>query len=115
MGNALKTKLKAQKQKAQVPVNTPKEIRNIPLKWKNVVNAVRHEMTEAIAQSVESASSNLGDFDAIHPNYAGKALISAIEKSDKRTLTVSEAQYLRTLIHRAKRLKYIPLSSADNS
>ena len=70
-----------------------------PLKWKHIVNAVRHEMTDAIAQIVESASSKLGALK----KDSGKALIKAIKRKGERTLTVDEAQYLRSLVNRARK------------
>ena len=67
------------------------------LKWEHIVNAVRHEMTDAIAQIVESASSKL---KALKKD-SGKELIKSIKRKKERNLTVAEAQYLRSLVERA--------------
>ena len=67
------------------------------LNWTHIVNAVKHEMNDAIAQAVQSASSNLGDLN----EDSGDNLIDAIKQNGKRTLTPSEDQYLRSLITRA--------------
>ena len=79
------------------------------LNWKHIVNAVRHEMNDAIAQIVDSASSDLNDLE----KGSGKALISAIRMEGKRSLTLSEAQYLVSLIERAT--KKLTLTSNDHS
>ena len=67
------------------------------LNWIHVVNAVKHEMNDAIAQTVESVSSDLEELycDSVD------LLIEAIRRNGKRKLTLSEAQYLRSLITRA--------------
>ena len=69
---------------------------NLP--WKHIVNAVRHEMTNAIAQIVESVSSKL----EISKNSSAKRLIKAIKRKGERTLTDAEARYLRSLVNRVK-------------
>ena len=61
------------------------------------MNAVKHEMNDAIAQTVESVSNNLGDWS----EDSGDTLIRAIQQNGKRKLTVTEDQYLRSLITRA--------------
>ena len=66
-------------------------------------------MNNAIAQVVQSASSELGDLN----KNSGDTLIAAIKRDGKRVLTLSEAQYLRSLITRAA--NRITIRSSDNS
>lgn len=73
------------------------------------MNAVKHEMNEAIARTVELASSNLGDLN----KKSVDNLIAAIIQSGKRTLTPSESQYLRSLIARAMNQTQ-PMSSDES-
>ena len=75
----------------------------IALKWMHIVNAVRHEMNDAIAQTVESAASKLGDFSKV----SVKELISTIKTKEQRILTDAETRYLRALIKRLKKWNLI--------
>ena len=79
------------------------------LDWKHIVNAVRHEMNNAIARAVDFASSELGELE----QESAQKMISAIKQKTERTLTLSEAQYLRSLIERAT--SEITLTAIDQS
>ena len=67
------------------------------LNWTNIVNAVKHEMNDAIVDLVHSACIDLDDLN----KDSGDTLIEAIQKNAKNKLTLSEAEYLRSLIKRA--------------
>ena len=67
------------------------------LKWQLIINAIRHEMDHSIAKTVRSVIPDLGDLNG----KSGSKLIDLITNNTKRTLTDSEAQYLRSLIKRA--------------
>ena len=64
--------------------------------WEYVVNAARHEMTDQIANSVESVISEIGHL----PVLSEDTLISSINNKGNRVLTLSETQYLQSLIQR---------------
>ena len=81
---------------------------NCTLKWDNICNAVKHEMSNVIAQSVSSVLPHL---KPIGPQ-SGDELIAAIKTKAKRSLTVPEEKYLRSLIQRAT--DNIPLIPFDD-
>ena len=82
-----------------------------PLKWTHVVNAVKHELNDAIAQAMESASSDLGDLNW----NSVVTLITAMKHYGKRTLTLPESQYLGSLIARAMDSNQIQFRSLKDS
>ena len=76
-----------------------KKINSLPdleqIKWQLIANAVRHEMTNKIAEIVGSVSNGLGEIN----EGSVDTLVSAINA--KRPLTTAEDQYLRSIIKRA--------------
>ena len=83
---------------------------NSTMKWQHVVTAVAHEMTKQIAQCIESVCSDLGDLNG----NSGDKLVELINTKTKRTLTDSEAKYLRSLVERATN-KIILTPKGDSS
>ena len=83
---------------------------NNAMKRKHVVNAVRHEMTNQIAQCIESVCSDLEDLNG----NSGDKLVELINTKTKRALTDSEAQYLRSLVERANN-KIVSIPNGDSS
>lgn len=86
-----------------------KEIKTMggTLQWEHIVNAVRHELSTQIADKVAEVISLLGPL----MSSSGDDLRFAINSKTNRTLTESEAQYLRYLIVRAT--KEISLNSLN--
>ena len=76
-----------------------KEVKSLgaTLQWKHLVNAVRHEMNNQIADKVAEVAPTLGPMD----KSSGDALTYAISSKTERTLTEPEAKYLRFLMVRA--------------
>ena len=67
------------------------------MKWEPIVCAANHEMTKQIAECIQSVSSGMGYLDW----RSGDKLVKEINTKTKRTLTDSEAKYLRSLVKRA--------------
>lgn len=64
--------------------------------WSSILNAVSHEMNEAIADDIKSISNALGTLNA----EVALKLPDELNQKTKRKLTVPEAQYLRGLLRR---------------
>ena len=67
------------------------------VQWKHIINAVRHELNNQIADKVADVVPSLGPLE----KTSEEAVTFAINSSTDRTLTEAEAKYLRFLIARA--------------
>ena len=66
-------------------------------KWKWIAQAVAHELTPKLSDSVKAVSSELGEVNRYN---IGDKLVSAINGRKERKLTFFESRYLRALIQR---------------
>ena len=73
-------------------------------KWKWIAQAVAHELTPKLSDSVKAVSSELGEVNRYirrtKTYISGDKLVSAINNRKERKLTFFESRYLRALIER---------------
>ena len=81
------------------------QILKFPLQWTHIVSAVRHEMTNNIANKMNSILHTLPP-----PNrYAGSQLVNAINSVRSPKLTLVQKEYVQALLKRA-----FPIETAVN-
>ena len=66
------------------------------VQWKHIINAVRHELNDQIADKVAEVVPSLGPLE----KTSEEAVTFAINSTTDRTLTEPEAKYLRSLLAR---------------
>ena len=73
----------------------------MPVTWTHIASAVAHEMTNALATKIKEVSSSLNSPRMFRSRYACTGLVNAINSKRMTKLTVSEVQYLESVIQRA--------------
>ena len=103
--DALMTELKDAIWVLSVQLEGGIQMLKLPVQWTHIVSAVRHEMTNNIANKMESILHTLPP-----PNrYAGSQLVNAINSVRSPKLTLVQKEYLKALLKRA-----FPIETAVN-
>ena len=87
------------------------QILKLPVRWTHIVSAVRHEMTNNIANKMISI------LHILPPpyRYAGSQLVDAINSVRSPKLTLAQTEYLKALIKRTFRVHENTVHDVDGS